>query len=496
MKVLSVKLKEVLFAVGPITVLVLLLNFTLTPVAVPVLLRFFIGTVMVIIGLTLFLFGTDIAVTPSARYMGTATAKINKIWIVIGIGLFIGFFVSVAEPDLHILAGQTAAVTGGVIPKFVLVITVSAGLAVMIAFGLARILYNLPLRVILAVLYGLVLVFGILTPGEFLAISFDASGSTTGALAVPFILAFAVGVSALKKDSKVSKNDSFGLVAVASVGAILAVMITGLILRPEDLSGTFEPASAVSDNILLPFLQKMPVVTAEILIALTPIVLIFCVYQLALLKLRSRRFAGMLVGFFITLVGLVLFLTGVVSGFMDMGGILGDSLAASGNKGLIVLIGFVLGLVTILAEPAVHVLTHQIEDITSGYVRRSAVMVSLSLGVGAAIALSMLRIVTPALQLWHFLLPGYLLCTVLSFLVPPLFVGIAYDSGGVASGPMTATFILAFSAGVARATPGADVLTDGFGMIAMVAMTPIIALQLLGLVFRWKSRKKGVEKHG
>lgn len=496
MKVLTIKLKEVLFAVGPITVLVLLLNFTLTPVGTPMLIRFFIGALMIVVGLTLFLFGTDVAITPAARHMGSSTAKINKIWIVLGIGLIIGFSVSVAEPDLHILARQVDAVTQGVIPKMSIVLAVSAGLGVLISFGLARVFYNLSLRISLAVLYAIILFLGVFTKPEFLAIAFDASGSTTGALAVPFILAFATGISALKKDSKASETDSFGLVAIASTGAIIAVMAASLVLRPEELTGTFEPASAVSDAIFAPFGYEFSHIALEILLALSPIVVIFIVYQLVLIKLRPRRFAGMLIGFFISFAGLVMFLTGVAGGFMDMGGIIGKDLADSGNKILIVFIGFVLGLVTILAEPAVHVLTHQIEDITSGYVRRSAVMVSLSLGVGVAVALSMLRIVIPELRLWHFLLPGYLISTTLSFIVPPLFVGMAYDSGGVASGPMTATFILAFSAGVARATPGADVLTDGFGMIAVVAMTPIIALQLLGLVFRWKSRKKGVEKHG
>ncbi|MGB4377672.1 MAG: DUF1538 domain-containing protein, partial [bacterium] len=198
-------------------------------------------------------------------------------------------------------------------------------------------------------------------------------------------------------------------------------------------------------------------------------------------------------GLLYTFIGLVLFLTGANAGFMDVGSIIGYSLTAGGNKLFVVIVGFVLGVVTVLAEPAVYVLTHQVEDVTSGYVKRRLVLVALSLGVGSAVALALLKIIVPGIQLWHYLLPGYIISVVMTFFVPPLFVGIAFDSGGVASGPMTATFILAFSQGVAEATAGADVLLDGFGTIAMVALTPLIALQVLGLIYKVKTVKGGIE---
>ena len=178
---------------------------------------------------------------------------------------------------------------------------------------------------------------------------------------------------------------------------------------------------------------------------------------------------------------------------MEVGYYVGYNLALLDSKAFVLIVAFILGLVTILAEPAVHVLTHQIEDVTNGYVNRKMVGVALCIGVASAVALSILRILVPEIRLWHYLLPGYIISVALSYYVPNLYVGIAFDSGGVASGPMTATFILSYAQGVATATPWADVLLDGFGVIAAVAMTPIIALQVLGLVYKMKSKKVGLK---
>ena len=496
MHVLGSKFKEVLFAVGPITVIVLLLSFTLTPLETPLILRFLIGAVLIVIGLTLFLLGVNIGITPIGNHMGSMITKRNKIWIVIIAGLTLGFIISIAEPDLHILAGQVSAVTAGLVTKFAIVGAVSAGIAVMLAFGLVRIVYNIPLYLILTVMYAIILVLAIFTSPEFLAISFDASGATTGALTVPFILALAIGVSALKKDSKASEKDSFGLVAIASTGAIIALMLMSIFSKTQGLTGVPAEETAVSQAVWLPFFQKLPVISLEILIALAPILLIFVFFQAVHFKLPAKTFITTLIGMTVTFTGLVLFLTGVNAGFMDAAGVIGFKMASLENKAYVVGFGFLLGLVTILAEPAVHVLTNQIEDVTSGYVKKRLVMLTLSVGVGVAVALSMLRIVVPGIQLWHYLLPGYMISVTLTYFVPKLFVGIAFDSGGVASGPMTATFILAFSQGVAGATEGADILADGFGMIAMVAMTPIIALQILGLLFLIKTNRGGAAKNG
>lgn len=495
MSLIISKFKEVLYSVIPIAVIVLILNFTLTPLETPLIIRFIIGCIAIIIGLSIFLVGVDIGITPIGNVMGSKMAKSNKILVVILVGLVLGFVISIAEPDLHILASQVEMVTSGVIGKGIILVIVSIGIAMMLSIGLARIVYNIPLYKILSGVYGFIFILALFTSPEFLAISFDASGATTGALTVPFILALAMGVSTLKKDSKSSEKDSFGLVAIASTGAIIAVMLMSIISKTDKIAGSLDINTTSSNLIFTPFIEKIPTISKEIFIALFPIVLIFLIFQRLSFNLSKRSVRKVLFGILFTFVGLVIFLVGVNAGFMDVGTAVGYKVASLDNKAYVIIVGFALGLVTILAEPAVHVLTNQIEDVTSGYVKRNVVMLTLSIGVGIAVGLSMLRIVVPEIKLWHYLLPGYIISIAMTYFVPKLFVGIAFDSGGVASGPMTATFILAFAQGAAEAIEGANVLVDGFGMIAMVAMTPIIALQVLGFIFKIKSKKGGIENN-
>lgn len=496
MNVLTQKLKEVLFAVLPITIIVLIINFFITPLETSLLIRFLLGAILIILGLAIFLFGVDIGITPIGHLMGTTLTKTNKLWI-LGIGgLILGFFISVAEPDLHVLAGQVEFVTSGLISIFDLLIIVSLGIAIMLALGMIRIVYNQPLHIFLTIVYSLIFILSLFTSSEFLAISFDAAGAVTGALTVPFILALATGVSTLKKDSITSEEDSFGLVVIASTGAIITVMLVSIFSNTDQITGGLGFELIQSTSILAPFIQTIPTILYQVFLALLPLLLIFIVFQKISFKLARKNRQKILKGLLYTFIGLVLFLTGVNAGFMDVGSTIAYNLASMENKFFLIFIGFILGLVTILAEPSVHVLTHQIEDVTSGYIRRKLVLTALSLGVGCAVALSVIRIIIPGIQLWHFLLPGYLFSIIMSYIVPELFVGIAFDSGTVASGPMAATFILAFAQGTAGAIEGANILSDGFGIIAMVTLTPIIALQILGFMFKIKSRKGGVKANG
>jgi hypothetical protein len=493
LNVLLDKFKEVVYSILPITVIVLILNFTFVPLGFQTLMRFLAGAFMIIIGLTVFLIGIDLGVTPLGKLTGSSLAKTNKILVITFAGILFGFIVSIAEPDLQILAGQVDAVTAGAISKWTLVAVVSAGIGLLLAAGLLRILFNVPLYRTLTGLYIIIFVLAIFSSSPvFLGIAFDASGATTGALTVPFVLALALGISAMKKDSKASEKDSFGLVGIVSAGAIIAVLFMSIIVRTGELSGVLETSTYYTDSIMAPFLNKLPGLALESAVALLPLVALFIIFQIFSFRMKRRHFMDIMKGFIYAFIGLTLFLTGVNAGFMDVGTIVGYKISSFGSGPLLVGVGFILGLVTILAEPAVYVLTHQIEDVTSGYVNRKLVMLALSIGIGAAVALSMLRILVPGIKLWHYLLPGYIISIILSFFAPKLFVGIAFDSGGVASGPMTATFILAFAQGAADAVEGADVLIDGFGMISMVALMPIIALQILGLVYKARSRKGGL----
>lgn len=496
MNIFTEKLKEVLTSVIPITIIVLLLHFTISPLAPPLIIRFIIGAVLVVLGLTFFLIGVDLAVTPLGAILGSSITKSNKLWIVVISGLILGFFISIAEPGLLVLANQVATVTLGQISSSSILIVVSIGLAILIAFGFIRVIYNIPLYKTLTVLYLLIFILALFTSAEFQAIAFDASGATTGVLAVPFILALSLGISNLKKDSKSSEKDSFGLVAIASAGAIISVMLLNIFSGTSDFSGSLDFNLSQSNSIIAPFIREIPPVFKESFIALLPLVIIYILGQFISFKLSRKSFIKILKGFIYTFIGLVIFLIGVNAGFMEVGSLVGYNIATLDNKWYIIITGFILGFVTMLAEPAVYVLTHQIEDVTGGYVKRRAVLIPLCIGVGFAIALSMIRILVPGIQLWHYLLPGYIISIAMSYFVPKLFVGIAFDAGGVATGPMTATFILAFTQGAAEAIEGASVLKDGFGMISMVALTPIITLQILGFIFKMKSKKEGIQENG
>lgn len=485
------KFKEVLATVLPISLLVVILNFTVVPLESDVFIRFLLGAVFILLGLTIFLIGVDLGITPMGDSFGNAAVKSGKLWVIALMGLILGFVISIAEPDLHILADQVGQVTLGVVSKSTLVMLVSMGVALLISLGMVRIVEVYSLTKFLMLTYGVILVLAVLSEQFFLAVSFDASGATTGALTVPFLLALSAGASAINKDSQKSEDDSFGLVGIASAGAIIGALVLGMLSNAE-FGEVPDIAVASEAGIFSHFIHEAPIVAKEIIIALLPIIVIYTICNIIFFHNSKRANARVATGCVLTFVGLVIFLVGVNSGFMDVGRYIGHVLATEHSKAFIVAIAFLMGVLTILAEPAVHVLTNQIEAVTAGSIKKSVVLMTLSIGVGIAVALSILKILVPGMQLWHVLLPGYIITFLIMKKVPNLFVGIAFDSGGVASGPMTATFILAYAQGVAASTPTADLLIDGFGTIAMVAMTPLIALQILGL-FYLKNEKGGVK---
>lgn len=494
MEVFIDKLKEVLQSVLPITILVTILHFTIAPLPGIEFSRFLFGALLIIMGLAVFLFGVDIGITPIGNYLGKEIARSNSLKFVLMMGLILGFFISIAEPDLIILSNQVSEVTDGAIPSTVLLVVVSVGIAFMMTIGLFRIVYRFPLRNIFFVIYTLIFLLTIFSSNDLFAIAFDASGSTTGALTVPFMLALATGVASLNHDSKSAEIDSFGLVGVASSGAILSVLILGLFTGDGGITGTLSVDIGAYTSWVVPFTDTLPHMALETVLSIAPILIILVCYNLfiAKRKMQKAEFKRVMLGLLYLYIGLVLFLTGVNAGFLNVGRQLGMTIAGMDSKWPVLFIGLLLGLVVILAEPAVYVLTHQIEYVTNGSVKRSVVLVFLSVGVGLAVLLSVVRVLVPEILLWHYLVPGYIIALVLAFRVPNLFVGMAFDAGGVASGPMTATIILAFIQGVAEITPHSNVLLDGFGMIAMVAMMPILSLQLLGAIYQRRSKKEGI----
>ena len=356
MRLWIAKLKDVVISVLPISLLVILLQFTFIQLEQPLFFRFIIGVIFIIIGLTVFLVGVDQSITPFGNQMGGVIIKKNKLWIVAIAGILLGFFISIAEPDLHILANQVAAVTNDIIGKWSLVVVVSIGIALLVAIGLVRILFNFPLYKLLTILYGVIFILSLFTSPEFLAISFDSSGATTGAMTVPFILALAIGIALKKKDSKSSEKDSFGLIAIASSGAILAVLVLGLLSPRNNFVGTVDFSNEHSGSVFVIFIDQLLVQIRESVLAIAPMFVILMVSQLLFLKNKKKIFVKMSRGLFLTFIGLSLIFTGVHAGFIEVGREIGSQLVLSENKALLVIIGFILGFLTILAEPAVHIL--------------------------------------------------------------------------------------------------------------------------------------------
>ena len=348
-------------------------------------------------------------------------------------------------------------------------------------------LFGIPLSKMLVVCYLAVFAVACFVPKDFLAVAFDAGGVTTGPMTVPFIMAFGIGISATRSD-KHAADDSFGLIALCSIGPILSVLILGLLYAPEGVYEA-EPIVASVDSVELwrTFLHAFPDYMREIAVAMFPIVLFFGMFQIISLKMNRNSLVRIFIGLIYTYIGLVLFLTGVNVGFMPVGTELGRTLASLPYRWCIVPIGMVIGYFIVMAEPAVHVLTHQVEEMTSGAIPAKAMSISLSAGVAISLGLAMVRVLTGHSILW-FLVPGYAAAIAMSFFVPKMFTAIAFDSGGVASGPMTATFLLPFAIGACQAV-GGDIVRDAFGIVAMVAMTPLITIQVLGLLYCFGGQK-------
>lgn len=482
------KIKEVILSVLPISLVVVILHFTLTPLEPRIFANFLIGSFLMIIGMPIFLQGIDISITPIGEQTSGVLAKSNKLWIILFGGCFFGFIVSIAEPDLHILAGQVNSVTKGQFNSGLMILLVSMGIGVMVSMGMFRILKNVRLNRFMTVVYLVILVLAFFSEADFLAIAFDASGSTTGSISVPFLLALSGGISAMTRHEEVEENDGFGMLGIASTGAIIAVLVQGIFTGTNTLGGSLPAIEVATEGIMTALLKSVVQYGQESLVTLLPILIIYLVFNGIWIKVSKNKMKRILIGSIYTYVGLVLFLAGVNTGFIEASSQVGYLLAARDKSWILIIVGMIFGIITIPAEPSVHVLTRQIEDETAGSIKSGTVMLTLCIGVAVAVGLSILRILIPGLQLWHILLPGMVIAIVLSYIVPDIFVGIAYDSGGVAAGTMTAAFILPYAQGIAEYTPGASVVKDGFGVIALVAMTPLVALQLLGLFYKIRTR--------
>ena len=477
MKELRDKILEALLSALPITAIVYILS--LTPwfdFTVAELITFTIGAVLLVVGLGLFSLGADMAMTPMGSHVGAGLSRQKKLTLLLIVCFVLGMLITIAEPDLQVLAKQVSAVMNGT----VLIYAVGIGVGAFLVVAVMKIVFRKSLSAILMLFYMLMFALALMLVVNgneaLLPMSFDSGGVTTGPITVPFIMALGVGISNVLGDRH-SQENSFGLVSLCSVGPILAVLVLG-IFSSNNLTYAV-PDYGVSNEILNAFVHTAIHTCKEVAVALGLIVVFFLICQALFLKLSKRRLLKIGLGVVFTYIGLVMFLTGVNVGFMPIGYKLGYELAQL-NRTVLVILGLVMGVLVVLAEPAIHVLNQQVEDVTGGYVSKKSMLLGVCIGVGASIALSMIRIVFD-FSIVYYVIPGYFLSLALSLFVPPVYTAIAFDSGGVASGPMTSGFILPFATGVCVCLQGeAAVLRDAFGVVAVVAMTPLITIQLLG----------------
>lgn len=480
---LGEKLREALLAVLPISAVVIILCFTIAPVTPGVLLCFLLGAVLVIAGMMFFTLGADMSMTPMGEKVGGAVTRSGKLWKVVLIFFILGFIITVSEPDLTVLANQVPQV-----PNMVIICAVAAGVGIFLVLAILRMLLGIALPPVLTFFYVICFILAFFTPREFLSVAFDSGGVTTGPMTVPFIMALGVGIASIRSDRHAA-DDSFGLIAMCSVGPILAVLLLGIFYNPTGAG--YEPSSVPAPNdsaeLWAMFASEIPQYMQEIALSLMPIVLFFGLYQVVSLHMSRQSLGRVAVGLIYTYIGLVLFLTGANVGFLPAGNYLGSVLASGEYRWALIPAAMVMGFLIVRAEPAVYVLNKRVEEMTDGAISSGAMGLALGFAVALSLALAMVRVLTGISVLW-FLIPGYAIALGISFFVPKIYTAIAFDAGGVASGPMATAFLLPLAQGACLAT-GGDVVADAFGVVAMVAMTPPITVQVMGLISGVRRRK-------
>jgi len=481
-KKLKEKIGEAFSSVLPISIIVLLISVFFAPVPTGTMMMFLVGAALLIVGMGFFTLGADMAMMPMGEGIGVQFTKTKKLWLTIILIFGMGVIITIAEPDLQVLVKQVTA-----IPDLVLIFAVAVGVGIFLVLSILRIFFQISLSKLLIISYAIVLLVSLFAPNDFIPVAFDSGGVTTGPITVPFIMALGLGLSSVRGD-KTSREDSFGLVALCSIGPILAVLLLsiGYNTGEANVSSFVIPDVVTTQDVVRQFTQEFPVYFKEVLLALTPIVIFFLIFQILVRRYHKRQLLKIGVGFVYTMIGLVLFLTGVNVGFIPMGYLVGFTISASALKWLLIPLGMLMGYFIVSAEPAVHILNKQVEQVSGGAIPAKSMSLCLSIGVCISIGLSILRILT-GISIFWFLIPGYAIALILTFFVPKIFTGIAFDSGGVATGPMTSTFLLPFALGTCAGV-GGNIMTDAFGIVAMVAMTPLIVIQILGVIYGRKMK--------
>ncbi len=483
-------IKESLQSVLPITAIVLLLSITIAPLNTGVLALFLFGSLLLIMGMSFFTIGSSISMESLGKGIGIQLSKSKSIWISVLVCFILGILITIAEPDLQVLAEQVPTISSRL-----LIICVAVGVGLFLSIAMIRVYKLIPLSKLLLLFYSIVILLAFFVPEDFIATAFDSGGVTTGPITVPFIMALGAGMVTMSKD-KNSQENSFGLVSLCSIGPILSVLILSICFNPKpETTSVVIPTVETTKDAFVQFVYALPAYGKEVLLALLPIAGVFIIFQLISRRYHKHQMAKISVGLVYTYIGLLLFLTGANVGFMPAGRLLGASVAGSRYKYLLIPIGMLIGYFVVAAEPAVHTLKKQVVEVTNGAISQKSVGLALSIGVAFSVGISMIRVLT-GISVLPFLIVGYAISLIITFFVPSLYTGIAFDSGGVASGPMTTTFILPFAVGACEML-GGNVMTDAFGAVAMIAMTPMITIQVLGLrgsIVRKRMLKKAYDE--
>lgn len=519
---LARKIREALGAVAPVVAIVLALSLSVAPLPSGLVLTFLLASGLLAVGLGVFMLGAETSMVQIGAAIGGSLARMSSpdgagairrrgLLGAALVSLLVGVIVTVAEPDLQVLAGNVPHVD-----TLTLVVVVAVGVGVFLAVAVARALLGVPLRWVLLAAYAVTFLLALLSDPAYLSVAFDAGGATTGPMTAPFIMAVGIGVAAARRRSRVGRgagdhagndagdeaaraeDDALGMLALCSIGPVLAVLALGFVFGQStaEYAGETVVTHWMSDRVGAAFVTELPGHCRKVAVALAPVALFYLTYLLLVPSARGRGALGALAGLAVTYVGLVLFLLAIDVGFsplaMRIGTVMGsETVGAPWTRLLVAPVAALLGWFAVRAEPAVGVMGEQVEELSGGAVSARAISLTLSVAVAAASALSIARVLLGIGILW-FLLPGYAVALALAFVVPPMFTAMAFDAGGVASGPMTATFMLPFAMGLCQAV-GGDVVTDAFGLIALVAMTPLVTVQVMGLVStRSRRRARGV----
>jgi len=486
-KLLKEKIKEAIRAVLPLTVVVfIVLLFLPDANKVNDIFKFLIGSFLLMIGLVIFNLGAAQSMMVISKEIGAFITKKRLLWFLIIVGFLIGLLITISEPSVWVLGKQF----NSFVDKYILILAISIGVACFLVFALLRLVFNFRLNIVLLILLSLLFILAIFIEvggaGNFVPVAFDSGGVTTGPMAVPFIISLGLGVLSTAP-SETQTEESFGMVGITSIGPIMAVLILGLVFKSSAVSPGAQDTIFGFGEYVLMYLGDMA-------IAILPFVAFFIIFQIFAFKFAKPRVIKIIIGFIMTYIGLVIFLVGASVGFMHIGGHLGEVIANFNHTWLLIIFGLIFGFVIVAAEPSVVVLVGQVQDVTDGRVNRKVLIMAMSIGVSVAIGLAMVRIVYDV-SIWYFIVPGYVLAIVLAFIVPKLFTGIAFDSGGAVSGALTSTFLVPFALGAASVIyPGNNdkLLTNAFGLVAFVALAPLITIQIVGLIFKLKEggRKK------